>query len=457
MGDRVPSVAQLPRLKRRHFVRCALAIALLVSCRVTLAQSSPAVPDPIQSAVTQAIRDGRFVDAEKLLTNAINELEQSDASSPRLAGYFKNLSSLLNMRGDRSDAIALTQHALEIDRNAFGPSDLRITNDLVAVASYSRIDGNLQEAEQLLTQALEIARSNSTKLNSGSAVDSTAAVFGSLASLYITEHRWTEAEPLLLEESKLCDFFEEPYRAGYALCGSLPARLAEVYRAEGRTVDADQLPRDEGLPAELVALNSIAEKYEKDGLYPSAEDTYNRAIALAEKLDADPQNRYGGLIAREVNSLGQLFEKEGLKDRAEKTYARALEINEKLASQRGRTGYAVTLNPRYLIDLYRSEGRLKDAEPVLQRVLEIQEQSLGERHRMVVQTLTTLAGVYQEEGKNDRSQIRSGTAFVRARPRNSAGEPGARQPAVNRRAIALRRYSTQGAQRRKSHPSPGAH
>jgi tetratricopeptide (TPR) repeat protein len=372
---------------------------------VSQAQSPRQTPDPTQLAVTQAMRDGRFTDAEKLLTDAIGELEQSDPSSPRLAGYFKNLAGLLNMRGHHSEAIALEKRAVEIDRNAFGPSDLRITNDLLSEATEARSQGNLPEAEQLQNQALEIARSNLTKLKFGSDVDLAAGVFGSLATLYIAEHRWTEAEALMLEEAKLCDFFQEPYRAGSALCGSLPGRLAEVYRAEGRTVDAEQLPRDDHIPPELAALNRIAEKFKNDGLYPSAEDTYNRAITLAEKMEADPKNRYGGLIVGEMNSLGQLFEKEGFKDKAERTYASALEINEKLAGpQRGHTGYAMMLNPRYLLDLYRSEGRLKDAEPLLQHVLEIQEQSLGERNRKVVQTLTTLAAVYKEEGKNDEAK-----------------------------------------------------
>jgi hypothetical protein len=62
------------------------------------------------------------------------------------------------------------------------------------------------------------------------------------------------------------------------------------------------------------------------------------------------------------------------------------------------------LDPHYLLDLYRSEGRRKDVEPLLQRVLEIQEQSLGERHRSVVQTVTTLAGVYKEEGEKEEAK-----------------------------------------------------
>ena len=53
-------------------------------------------------------------------------------------------------------------------------------------------------------------------------------------------------------------------------------------------------------------------------------------------------------------------------------------------------------------------------------MLEIQEKSLGERHSAVVQTLTTLAGIYEEEGKNDETKYalalplyeRAGEGFV---------------------------------------------
>ena len=170
-------------------------------------------------------------------------------------------------------------------------------------------------------------------------------------------------------------------------------------------MDAENVPREKSVPSDLDALNKTAEKYEQDGLYPSAEDTYNRALAMAEKMEADPQNRYGGLIVMEMNSLGQLFEKEGFQDRAEKTYANALAINEKQAGpDRGHAAFALMLDPHYLVNLYRTEGRLTDAEPLLQRVLETQERSLGERHRAVVQTLTTFAHIYQEEGKTDQAK-----------------------------------------------------
>jgi tetratricopeptide (TPR) repeat protein len=380
-----------------------MAVVLLFSSHAGRAQNGRPAPDPTKLAVIQAMREGRFVDAEKILTDAIHELEQNDPYSPRLADYLNHLSGLLDIKGHHAEAVALQERALKIHRFVFGSTNIETVPDLVNLAAAARQQGNNEEADRLLNQALDIARLNMTQIKSGRDVGIAAMAFGGLASLYIDEQRWVEAEPLLLEEAKLCDFFEVPYRAGYAMCGSLPQRLGQVYRAEGRAVEAEQVSADDqSSPRELVALNKTAQQYEKDGLYPSAEDAYNRGIALAEKIEANPQNRFGGLIVREFNLLGQLFEKQGFNDRAEKAYTTALDIDEKTAdrlSDRGHNGYAVGLDFHYLLNLYRRGGRLKDIEPVIQRVLEIQVKSLGERHRAVVQTLTDLAGVYNEEAK----------------------------------------------------------
>jgi hypothetical protein len=378
---------------------------VLLLFQASFGQNNLPAPARTQMAITQAMRDGRVEDAEKLLTDAIRELEQTDPQSVQLANFLNQLSGFVERRGRHAEAMALAERASEIERNAYGPSDLRRTIALRRDAGRAGAAGRNHEAELLLNQALEIVRVNETNLKSSMNIDLAAGVYGSFAGFYISEHRWIDAENMIQEEAKLCKFFPEPFRAGYADCGSLNQSLAQVYRAEGRTAEADQLTQDNLVPAELGALNKIAEKYEKDGLYPSAEDTYNRAIVLAEKIEADPQNHYGGLIVRETNSLGQLFEKEGFNDRAERAYMNAFEANEKLAGpERGHTAHAVMLDPRFLLDLYRKEGRSKDAESLLQRVLAVQEKSLGERHRSVVQTLTKLAGMYEQEGNSDNAK-----------------------------------------------------
>jgi tetratricopeptide (TPR) repeat protein len=374
-------------------------------CGPCFAQNGRPTVDPTQRAITEARNAGRFMDAEKLLTDAIHELEQSDPQSPHLAQFLKELAGLLQRRGRDAEALAAMNRAYEIDRTAFGPDDLRVANDLAIQASNAQAAGNTQDAEKQLDEALTIVRSHAAKLRWNEGAGLAAGVVGAAVSVYIAEKRWVSAELLMPEETKLCGMLPEEFHDGFGLCGRLPETLAEIYRGEGRTAGVEE-PARIPLPPEVIALNQAAEKYEKDGLYPSAEDTYDRAVALAEKFDTDPQSRYGGLALVEMDSLGRLFEREGLKDKAERAYLNALEYTEQRAGpeQPGK-GFALALYPVSLVSFYRNEGRLQDAERVVQHALDIQVACLGERHRAAVQTLTILADVYEDEGKSDPAKL----------------------------------------------------
>jgi tetratricopeptide (TPR) repeat protein len=155
----------------------------------------------------------------------------------------------------------------------------------------------------------------------------------------------------------------------------------------------------------------------QDGLYPSAEEAYNRAIAVARKLDADPQSRFNGsLTMMEIDSLGRLYEKEGAKDKAEQAYLTVQAMNEKRAgTEPSEMGFTMALNPISLISLYQNEGRFKDAETVLEHVIELQVKYLGEKHRAVVNSISMLAGVYEQQGQKDPVQYaKARTSYERA-------------------------------------------
>jgi hypothetical protein len=87
-------------------------LAYASSC-FCFAQDSPPRPDLTQRAITQAMRDDRITDAEKLLTDAIHELEQSDPQSLRLARYLVELSRIMERQGRHADALALADRAAE--------------------------------------------------------------------------------------------------------------------------------------------------------------------------------------------------------------------------------------------------------------------------------------------------------------------------------------------------------
>jgi tetratricopeptide (TPR) repeat protein len=390
-------------MKLRHFIVPVVALLFVGVC---LAQNDRPGPDPVQRAVTQARNAGRLADAEKLLRDAIHDLEERDPKSPRLTAYLKQISSLVMRRGDSAEAASILQQAYELDLSAFGPDDLRLTVEIGNMAWVAHGAGDDQKAEQLFNHVLEIVHSNEAKLRTLNDAEQAAGAVGTVISYYTVQKRWVDAEVLVPEETKLCDMIPAEIREGYGNCGHLSGVLDEIYRGEGRHAEAAQLAPESPFPAELEALNKAADKFTDDKVYPSAEDTYNRAILLAQRLDADPQSRFNGsLTMREMSSLARLYENEDAKDKAERTYLTVQEMNEKRAgSEPSQRGFAMALNPVNLIYLYQNEGRFNDAEAMLQHVFDLQVKYLGEKDRVVVETLTTLAGVYEQAGEKDPAQ-----------------------------------------------------
>lgn len=384
--------------------RCRLLPLLLILLPgpVCLAQTERAAPgpDPVQRAITTARNDGRFLDAEKLLNDAIQELERSNPQSPRLAQYLKELAPLVSRREGEAAAIPLLERAYKIDLAAFGASDLRVANDSAILASDARNAGNLADAERRFNEALAIVRLNEANLRWNAGAGMAASIVGSVVSFYIGEERWVDAEVLMPEETKLCDMVPDEFKNGFGLCWRIPETMSEIYRGEGRAAEVEEASpqRISNLPPDVIALNQAAEKYEKDGLYPSAEDAYQRAISSAEKFDSE-QSRPGSVASVELDLLGQLLVREKLKDRAEDAFLRAVKLRAQLVGpQPDRRMFAQALLPDNLVYLYRDEGRFQDAESVLQRVLDIQIATVGEKHRTVVDTLMKLAGISEQEG-----------------------------------------------------------
>ena len=366
---------------------------ILLPC-VASSQDSSLARDPVFRSARKAQQEGRLADAEKILNDRIHEIEQAEPKSPQLVPYLTLLAMISNIKRQRSDAHAIYQRILEIDRSAFGPGDSRSLRDLVNFAS-SLDPGKDEEKEQLLKQALDLALQN-PKLGP----DMMAGILSNLAALYKTEQRWHEAEPLAEQGMKICASMQMP-----GTCEFLQATLADIYRGEGRTVDAGQVDATDmgsGLSPELDAFNKSAKKYENDGLYVQAEFTYRQAIAW---IEAHPTRTEGKVIAdltsmlpAEYDGIGRALEKQGRKELAEESFKKAIATQEAQASE---SPLAVGfVNFSGLMDLYRQQGRLNELEPMIQHAIELQEKFLGESSTNVAHTLVTLADLYKQEGKD---------------------------------------------------------
>ena len=84
-------------------------------------QTSSLRNDPIFQAARKAQQDGRIADAEKILNDRIHAIEQTQPNSPELVPYLNLLAMIANIKRQSSDAHAIYQRMLEIDRSAFGP------------------------------------------------------------------------------------------------------------------------------------------------------------------------------------------------------------------------------------------------------------------------------------------------------------------------------------------------
>jgi tetratricopeptide (TPR) repeat protein len=364
----------------------ALSLALFLTSS-SLAQTTRTAPDPIQTAVTKAMREGRLADAGDIITNAI---QKTDPNTQKLADYLMTLSLILLQEQKYADAIVAAQHALQVDKDAFGETDIRVASDMSWIAGIDRQQGKLGQAEQLLKQSVDIVSLEQGRREDEVMIDRKVLILSSLWELYVSQERWTEAEPLILQGLSLCKSMRFPPPS----CASVQDSLSRVYKGEGKTPDPET-PGDPAIPTEVAKLNKLAERYESDGTYAQAEDAYNNAITWLAK---NPQPGFHDLYAFELASLARVLQKQGLNDQAETAYLRAIAWKENA----GASTPLGSLVIRYfdfsgLLALYRSEGRLKEIEPVVRHTLEIQEQFLGPRDIHLCATLVTLANAYQED------------------------------------------------------------
>jgi tetratricopeptide (TPR) repeat protein len=366
---------------------------LLLLPSVVWPQNSSPSRDPVFRAARKAQQEGRIADAEKILNDRIHEIEQAEPNSPQLVSYLTLLAMIANIKRQGSDAHAIYQRMLEIDRSAFGPGDTRSLRDLVNLAS-TLGPGKDDEKEQLLKQALDLALQN-PKLGP----DTMAGILSNLAALYKAEQRWHEAEPLAEQGMKICASMQMP-----GTCEFLQATLADIYRGEGRTVDAGQVDAIDvdSFSPELDALNKSARQYEEDGLYVQAEFTYRQAIVW---IEAHPTRTEGKVIAdltsmlpAEYDGIGRVLAMQGRKELAEESFKKAIATQEAQASESPMAVGSVDFSG--LMDLYRQQGRLNELEPIIQHAIELQEKFLGESSTNVAHTLVTLAELYKQEGKD---------------------------------------------------------
>jgi len=176
-----------------------------------------------------------------------------------------------------------------------------------------------------------------------------ATSLNNLASLYESQSRYSEAEPLLIQ--------------ALALWRKL---LGEEH------------------PYLVTSLNNLALLYHSQGRYSEAEILYTQALALRRKLLGEEHPD----VATSLNNLASLYKSQGRYSEAETLYTQALALRRKLL---GEEHPAVAISLNNLAGLYSIQGKYSEAEPLYIQALDILERFLGVDHPNTVACRQNLA------------------------------------------------------------------
>jgi hypothetical protein len=170
--------------------------------------------------------------------------------------------------------------------------------------------------------------------------------------------------------------------------------LASLYNSQGRYGEAEPLyrralaARERVLGAEhprtLISVNNLAFLYKSQGRYGEAEPLYRRALAASERV-LGPEHPH---TLGSVNNLALLYQSQGRFGEAEPLSRRALAARERVLGAEHPDTLGSVNN---LAALYDSQGRFDEAEPLYRRALAANERVLGAGHPQTITTQLNLA------------------------------------------------------------------
>jgi hypothetical protein len=170
--------------------------------------------------------------------------------------------------------------------------------------------------------------------------------------------------------------------------------VAALWRQEERT--ARERDRAEKVSDLLVSLFEVAEPAPQRAGALTARELLDRGRAELSRLDDQPESQ---LVLRAT--LADLYEKLGLFAEARELLGQNLELQERTLGRR----HAAVAETLYRLG--RSTARAGDyraAEPLFRESLELRRQLLGEEHESVAVGLNSLALVLHEQGKLDEAE-----------------------------------------------------
>lgn len=257
-------------------VVCFVAVAFAAFAQQTLWEK-------YSKAGVKAHGEGRFLDAEKLFEDALNEAQASGAEDARLATSLMNLAQVKKGLGKFNEVEFLYLRALAIREKVLGADHLEVASSLneLGMLYYQMTQPQYVGRQKLIIIENLIPWNMRPDL---------IAIEPSQRQTILLLEKYLQAEALLQRALTIRENLLPPEHSDVALSAH---NLGELFRAAGKYAEAEPLLRRAlGIRERIYGPNdirvtnsqlSLAETYLSQRKFEEAEPLYQRALAIREK------------------------------------------------------------------------------------------------------------------------------------------------------------------------------
>jgi tetratricopeptide (TPR) repeat protein len=162
-------------------------------------------------------------------------------------------------------------------------------------------------------------------------------------------------------------------------------------------------------------MGALAHTYHHLGKYKEAESLYNKTLEIIRRERGEGYIRFYPFV---TCNLARVYADLGCYDEAEQLFLKTFKIAEWDAEYRWRLVYTADL-----ANMYRDQGRIEEAGPLLEKTLKTQRRSLGDGHKLTLQSMYGLVRVYTAQARYKDTQILLDEAMEIGHRRLREGHP----------------------------------
>lgn len=389
ISARPPSaVYQFKKLMRRHRLPFALASLLLVTVVVFAGVTA-------WQAVNLARQRDEAVAAREAAT-------QNAKTTDRVNRFLHGMLSAADLESTADVAFTvrdvLDHAARRIDSSPMPDPQIESAIRRTLASSYKAL-GRYEEARAQLDRSLELR-----KKQVGDRHIATAKIMSDLGGLARAQGQLDEADSLLTDALSIIrtegDSAKEDLISTLLRLGVLRAEQGELDQADALLTEAiglqSELPESD--PLDLLRLRiELGQVARAKSEFDRCELLFEKGIAAAEK----EVGRDHLIFAKALNNLAVLLESQGKHEQAAKAHREARDIKRKLLPP---NHPSIIITVANLATVQRRLGRLTEAERSLREAIEMTQAHLGDDHPRVAILTNNLAGVLRQAGDLSASE-----------------------------------------------------